>query len=175
MEKKSLTLNGLTISSTVYALIAILMVGTSIYLTTHYYDTIFPTTLGGAKSLCDISSFFNCDVATYSPLAAIVGVPISFFGIVVGLVLLASALFPSEGNERTASVVAKINLIGCIALFVYSLVVLGSLCPFCTFYYVLSAIAAIMLWRNGGTSWSPDMKVTAIWAVIPPSDRWQES
>ncbi|HXH76114.1 MAG TPA: thioredoxin domain-containing protein [Bacteriovoracaceae bacterium] len=163
--RKSLTLNGLTGRNFLFIINAALMIGVSIYLTTHFYETVYPTKLGAGKSLCDISSYFNCDAATFSKISNIAGVPISFFGIIVGLLFLFSSLMPSEALEKTASAVSKINFIGCVILFIFSLTVLGSLCPFCTVYYLLSLIACGMLWKYGINTWVPDLKTGAFWGV----------
>lgn len=163
---KSLTMNGITGRNFLFIINALLMMGVSVYLTSHYYETVFPTSLGGPRSLCDISNFFNCDTATFSKVSNIAGVPISYFGIIVGLLFGIAALMPSVALEKTASAVSKYNFIGCLALFFFSLFVLGSLCPFCTVYYVLSGIAAFLLWKHGINSWVPEMKTTALWAVI---------
>lgn len=165
-QKKGLTLNGMTGINFLYIINAVLMIGVSIYLTTHFYDTLYPTQLGGAGSLCNISNFFNCDAATYSKLSNIAGVPISFFGIIVGALFIFSALMPSENLEKTASAVAKYNFIGCLILFIFSLGALGSLCPFCTVYYVLSGIAFLLFWKFGKNSWLPEMKSTIAWGVV---------
>lgn len=164
-NKKGLTLNGMTGLNFLFIFISLAMIGVSIYLTTHYYSTLYPTQLGG-DSLCNLSSFFNCDASTYSPAAAIAGVPTSFFGIIVGALFLFSALMPSEALERTCSAVSKYNFIGCVILFVYSLAVLGSLCPFCTVYYILSGIAFFLFHKHGIKTWSPDVKVSGAWAVV---------
>lgn len=164
--QKTLTQNGLTGRNFLFIINAVLMMGVSVYLTSHYYETVFPTSLGGPKSLCDISNFFNCDTATFSKLSNIAGVPISFFGIVVGMLFSIAALMPSAALEKTASAVSRYNMIGCIGLFLFSLLVLGSLCPFCTVYYVLSTVAAVLLWKFGPDTWVPEMKTTALWAVI---------
>ncbi len=165
-NQRSLTMNGITAKNFLFIINALVMMGVSIYLTNHYYESVFPTTLGGAKSLCDISNFFNCDVATFSKISNIAGIPISYFGLVVGALFAITALMPSLALEKTASVVSKVNFIGCVALFLYSLIVLGSLCPFCSVYYVLSGIAAFLLWKYGADSWKPDVKTTALWGVI---------
>lgn len=165
-NQKSLTMNGITGTNFLFIINSFVMMGVSVYLTSHYYDTVFPTTLGGPKSLCDISSFLNCDTATFSKISNIAGVPIAYFGIVVGMLFSIAALMPSLALEKTASAVARVNLIGCVCLFLYSLIVLGSLCPYCTGYYVLSGIAAFLLWKYGVDSWIPDVKTTALWGVI---------
>lgn len=164
--QKGLTTQGITPAHALHILIALLMIGTGIYLTSHYYSTVYPTTLGGGSSLCDISSFWNCDVATFSPLAAPGGVPISVFGVITGLVLLGTSIFPSEDQERTASALSRYNLIGCVALFAYSLIALGSLCPMCSFYYVMSACSALLFWRRGISTWVPSGKPILVWAVV---------
>lgn len=165
-QKKSLTLNGMSGLNFLFILNAAAMIGVSIYLTSHFYEILYPTKLGGASTICNINSFFNCDAATYSKVSNLAGIPISFFGIIVGLLFLFSSLMPSENLEKTASAVSKYNFIGCVALFIFSLVSLGSLCPFCTIYYVLSGIAFFLLWNKGINSWAPDFKVAGLWAVL---------
>ncbi len=165
-QKKNLTLDGISGKNFLFIMNSVAMIAVSIYLTVHFYDVLYPTKLGGAGSLCDISNFFNCDAATYSKLSNLAGVPISFFGLVVGVLFLFTSLMPGEALEKTASAVAKYNFIGCVGLFIFSLGALGSLCPFCTLYYALSGIAAYLLWKHGINSWVPDIKVTAFWGVI---------
>ena len=55
------------------------MLAVSIYMSYHYYDIYFPTSYS-VSSFCDISSYFNCDVATLSPLSSVLGVPIAVMG-----------------------------------------------------------------------------------------------
>lgn len=165
-ENRSLTQNGINTPNFIFILVSLAMVVVSIYLTTHFYDVLYPTRLGGSSSLCNLSSFFNCDAATHSKISNIAGIPISFFGIVVGVLFLVTSLMPSDALERTSSAVAKYNFIGCVILFVFSLVMLGSLCPFCTVYYVLSGAAFYLFWKYGKNTWKPDVKTSSIWAVV---------
>ncbi len=165
-QKKGLTTNGITGMNFLFILNAVAMIGVCIYLTTHFYDTLYPTKLGGASSLCNLSNFFNCDAATYSKLSNLAGIPISFFGLIMGLLFLFSALMPSESLEKTASALSKYNFIGCVALFIFSLGALGSLCPFCTVYYLLSTVAFVLLMKFGINSWVPDFKVAGVWGVL---------
>ncbi len=166
MQKRGLTLQGISGFNFLYILCSFAMIAVSVYLTSHYYDTLFPTAIGNANSLCNLSGFFNCDTATYSPFASFLKVPISYFGAMVGLFFLGSSIFPSEGFEKTASLVSKVNFLGCVVLFIYSIVGLGSLCPFCTAYYILSGLNCFLLWKYGIHSWKPEVKTTAIWAVV---------
>jgi protein-disulfide isomerase len=165
-QKKGLTLNGMSGVNFLFILNALAMIIVSIYLTNHFYDTLYPTRISEGGTICNISSFFNCDAATYSQMSNVAGVPISFFGIVIGLLFIFSALIPSAAMEKTSSAISKYNLIGCLILFVFSLAVLGSLCPFCTLYYVLSAVAALLFWKFGENSWTPNLKIAGLWGVL---------
>jgi uncharacterized membrane protein len=113
-QKKSLTMNGMTGVNFIFILNAVAMIAVSIYLTNHFYETLYPTKLGGTGSLCNLSNFFNCDAATYSKLSNLAGIPISFFGLMIGVLFLFTSLLPSEALEKTASAISKYNFIGCI-------------------------------------------------------------
>ena len=165
-QRKSLTLNGLSGMNFLFIINAAAMIGVSIYLSTHFYQTLYPTQLNAGDSLCNLSSFFNCDAATYSSVSNLAGIPIAFFGIIIGIFFLITSLMPSENMERTASALSKYNFIGCVGLFIFSLVSLGSLCPFCTLYYILSGIAFFLLWKKGIDTWIPDVKVLAAFGVV---------
>lgn len=121
---------------------AILMVALSIYLTKHYFDVHFPTGLTGG-GLCDINAFFNCDVATNSFLSNIAGVPISLLGLFMGLFILFGFIFNNDQVEGTIHTLLWINGVGCLFLFIFSLVALGGLCPACTLYYVASWLVLV--------------------------------
>ena len=127
-------------------ILAVAMVGVSIYLTQHFYQVHFPQGIG-AGGLCDISSFFNCDGATNSPFSNIFGTPISLLGILTGLIFLIGVTTTIIADS-TVLLFGLINIVGCLALFIYSLVVLGTLCPFCTVYYVLSGGAFYLFSKN---------------------------
>lgn len=165
-QKKGLTLNGLNTPNFIFIFMSLSMIAVSIYLTSHFYDVLYPTKLGAASTLCNLSSVLNCDAATYSKISNIAGVPISFFGIMIGVLFLFSSIMPSAAFEKTASAFAAYNFIGCIALFLFSIIALGSLCPLCTLYYVFSGVAFYLFWRFGERSWMPDIKVTLIWFAI---------
>lgn len=124
------------------------MVGLSLYLTVHYFRVKFPSNLSEG-SLCDISSFFNCDAATHSALSNIGGVPISAFGLMIGIMIFVGYLFAPKKMEGTTYYVLGLNLIGCLILFIYSLAVLGTLCPFCTLYYIASGFAFYLFHKFG--------------------------
>ncbi len=152
------------VSHALFILAASCMVGFSAYLTSHYFEVKFPTGISGS-SLCYINSFFNCDVTTNSPLSNLLGVPISMFGILVGLFALLGYLFQSEGVERTNRSLLALNFAGCTVLFLYSLVILRGLCPFCTLYYIASGVAALVMWRYS-RAWCPSWPSMASYLVM---------
>lgn len=129
-------------------LIAAAMIGISIYLTNHYFAVKFPSGLDTVSGICDFGSFFNCDTATNSAASNIFGVPISIFGILIGLFIFVGFAVKTDEMEGTLFQILAINFIGCIALFLYSLIALGSLCPFCTLYYILSGAAFFIFYKK---------------------------
>lgn len=143
---QSLYRDGSTSAKIVLGLLAIAMVIISIYLTQHYFQVKYPTSITQG-SLCDISSFLNCDAATHSHASNILGVPISVFGMLIGLFVLVGFVVPRDEVEGSLFGILGLNFIGCIVLFIYSLAVLGSLCPFCTLYYLASAGAFAMFFK----------------------------
>lgn len=164
-KSKRLTLNGLTTPNVIYILLSLGMIGVSIYLTKHFYTAHFPTGFG-QDSLCSINEFWGCDKATFSTLGSIFNIPTAFFGIVIGLLGIIGNIFPSEQMEKTTKFFIFLNFAGCIVLFLYSLIALGSLCPFCTLYYVLSAIAAYMFFKYSSASAIPEIKPAILIAVL---------
>src|SRR5690606_29858277 len=120
----------------------------SIYLTSHYFAVKFPTGLDTVSSICDFGSFFNCDTATNSVASNIFGVPISICGILIGLFIIAGFAIKTDEMEGTLFQVLAINFAGCVLLFFYSLIALGSLCPFCTLYYILSGSALFIFFKK---------------------------
>lgn len=113
------------------------MIGVTTYLTSHYFELKFPTALQ-TSSICNISQFFNCDSTTFSALSNIAGIPISIFALFLGVLLLSGYLFKNESFESVLFILTGINLLGCFILFVYSLFVLKTICPFCFLYYIIS-------------------------------------
>lgn len=143
---------------------AVVMIGLSLYLTIHYFNVNFPTQITKG-SLCDINSFLNCDASSLSPFSNIFGVPVSIFGIIAGVLILAGYLFSNKKAEATNAFVMTVNLIGCVILFIYSVIVLGSLCPFCTLYYIASA-AAFFIYFKYSSLRKPDLGYLAGYALV---------
>lgn len=165
-EKDSfLTLQGVNLPRALVFLCSLAMIGASSYLTLHYYDSHFPKTLLSG-SLCDISGFWNCDTATFSSMSNIAGIPISIFGLVVGAIFLIGTFISREDVERSNFFVASLNALGCLSLFLYSLLALGGLCPGCTVYYVSSITVFLCFWVRSSCQAKPSVLVLAGYMLI---------
>lgn len=114
----------------------------------HFYAANFPTSIF-AGSFCDINTFFNCDSSAYSGIAEIAGVPLGYFGLLIGGLVMLGAVFPSAGFERTNKTIALVNAIGAIALLFYSVFGLGSLCLLCSGFYLFSLVSLFLFWKLG--------------------------
>ncbi len=112
----------------------------------HYFAANFGS---GSGSLCDLGSLVNCDTSSYSPLAQIAGVPLGFFGLMVGALVVLGAVFPSAGLERTNTTLAAANALAVLGLAGYSLLVYRSLCLYCGVYWLLSLLSFGLFWTRG--------------------------
>ncbi len=150
--------------------IAILTLGTacvliSLYLTEHFYSAYYLK--GGLSgSFCNISSFWNCDSTTFSPISNIFGIPIALFGVLFGLLTVFSGILNNRKVQQTGFFLAAGNALGCLALFVYSLVVIKSLCPGCTLYYVASLLVAIVYSVQKELKPLPNVRVLSAYGAI---------
>ncbi|MEA9356872.1 thioredoxin domain-containing protein [Bacteriovorax sp. PP10] len=164
MTKKSVYLESSMNTTIAIFVLSALMIGFSIYLTGHYFELKFPTGLESG-SLCNLNSFFNCDKTTLSAASNIAGVPISIFGILIGALTMIGMFVKNENYEKTIYYILIINLVGCVLLFFYSLFGLGGLCPFCTLYYITSALTLWLFYKKS-PSYSPNPAILVIFAVI---------
>jgi len=143
----------------------------------HFYLANFPESIF-AGSFCDISSFFNCDSSAYSPISHFGGVPMGYFGLFIGVLVALGALFPSATFERTNKSLSLLNASGVVALLLYSLFFLKSLCLLCGGYYLFSLLSFYLFWKFGlkteGTGrlrrfflfLFPSLKYLVVFAVI---------
>ena len=147
MKDKNITLNGMTGIHLIYMALSIAIIGICLYLTNHYFQMQFPTSLD-QTTFCDFNSFWNCDAATFSNISNIAGIPIAIFGLIIGAFLLIGTIFPSKELEGFNKLIIYVNALGCLALFIYSIVVLNSLCPFCTAFYICSWILCYLFYKH---------------------------
>lgn len=145
---RSLTLNGATLPRFLSFISGLGMIVFSALTIQHYFAANFPETIFEG-SFCDLNAFFNCDSSAYSELAEIAGIPLGYFGLLVGGLVSLGALFPSASFERTNKSISLLNALGVVALFFYTVSILGSLCLLCSGFYVFSLLSLFLFWRYG--------------------------
>lgn len=163
--KKTLSKQGLSLINALLAVLSVAAICVSLYLIKHFFDANFPQTLEAASSLCSISSFINCDSATFSAWAHFWGMPTGVFGLVFGICILVGVCIGSERLEQQNKLLALVNGIGCAVFLAYSLIVLKTLCPYCTVYYVLSWTILLIYFLHSSLPFMLDIK-HSIWQLI---------
>ena len=144
----SLTLDGLNVRATLSLLSGVGMAFFSILTIDHFFAANYPESIFEG-SFCDLSAFFNCDSSAYSTISAIYDVPLGYFGLVVGLLVIVGAVFPSVDFERTNKAISTLNALGVVVLLAYSVFNLGSLCLLCTGYYLFSLVSFFLFAQYG--------------------------
>jgi uncharacterized membrane protein len=113
----------------------------------HYFVTNYP--VGGASSICSENSpLLNCAAAASSPIAQVAQIPIGYYGLCVAVLFALGAVFVSDRFEGTNRLIALVNLVGVISLFLYSLLHVHAICPLCAGYYVSSIVAFLCLFAR---------------------------
>jgi uncharacterized membrane protein len=146
--EQTLTLGGQTGRKTLSFLFGAGMVVSSLMTIRHYFAANFPESIFEG-SFCDINAFFNCDASAYSTISQIGGVPLGYFGMFVGLLVVLGVLFPSPEVERTNKAISLVNVVGVVALLLFSVFVMGSLCLLCTGFYLCSIGSFVLFWKYG--------------------------
>jgi uncharacterized membrane protein/protein-disulfide isomerase len=147
-DRRTLTLDGSTFRRFLSFLAGAGMIAASVLTIDHFFKANYPKTIF-AGSFCDISAFFNCDSSAFSEISQIMGVPLGFFGMFMGLLVVLGAVFPSEAFERTNKSLSLLNVLGVVALFSYSVFILGSLCLICSGFYLFSILNFVLFAKHG--------------------------
>lgn len=134
---RTLTLDGLRLPRVLSFLAGAGMITASVMTIDHFFKANYPKTIF-TGSFCDVSAFFNCDSSAFSEISQVLGVPLGFFGVFMGLLIVLGTVFPSEAFERTNKSLSLLNLLGVVTLFLYSVFKLGSLCLLCSGFYLFS-------------------------------------
>jgi uncharacterized membrane protein len=145
----------------------------------HFFAANYPTTIF-AGSFCDINAFFNCDSSAQSPIAQVLGVPIGYFGVMAGALVVLGAVFPSVRLTSANRSLALLTAGGSLGLGLFSVLYHGSLCLLCSGFYVSSWLSLWVFWRAGRTGdaalggpWlRPSLAVLATAAVVVASGAW---
>jgi len=172
--QKTLSLNGSRWLRVLSFFSGIGMMAASLLTINHYFLANFPESIFEG-SFCDISTFFNCDSSAFSAISQVMGIPIGYFGLIIGGLVALGALFPSDGFEHTNTFIALVNVLGVLSLFFYAVFGLHSLCLLCSGYYIFSILSFILFWRFGigkgekrfpGRFFRPSIKMLITFACI---------
>jgi uncharacterized membrane protein/protein-disulfide isomerase len=170
----SLTLGDWNVRRILSAIAGLGMIAASVMTIRHFFLANYPKTIFSG-SFCDISAFFNCDSSAFSVISQVLGIPLGFFGLFMGALIVLGAIFPSEAFERTNKSLSLLNVAGVVALFLYSVLHLGSLCLLCSGFYLFSILNFVLFAlygidredRNLIRRWvRPSFKLLAVFAVI---------
>ena len=142
------------------------MIAASFLTLQHFYAANFPDSIFKG-SFCDINAFFNCNSSAFSKIAHYQGVPLGWFGLALGLLVVIGALFASKALERTNKSLSLLNALGVLVLLGYSLFWLKSLCLLCSGYYLFSLLSFFLFWKFGlRGAWLPNIKVLAVFGLL---------
>ncbi|HUU38286.1 MAG TPA: thioredoxin domain-containing protein [Candidatus Desulfaltia sp.] len=141
------------------------MIAASVLTIRHFFLANFPESIFQG-SFCDLNAFFNCDSSAFSSLAHFRGVPMGYFGLFAGALVMLGALFPSASFERTNKFLAFFNALGVVGLFIYTVFFLKTLCLLCSAYYLFSLLSFFFFWRYGLARSLPSLKLLAVFAVV---------
>ncbi len=173
-RQKTLTLGGWKLCRALSFIAGLGMIAASVMTIRHFFMANYPKTIF-TGSFCDISAFFNCDSSAFSPISQILGVPLGYFGMFMGALIVLGTIFPSAAFERTNKSLSLLNVLGVIGLFLYSVVHLGSLCLLCSGFYLFSIMSFVLFAlygidheiKNPIRRWvRPSFKLLVVFAVI---------
>ncbi len=148
IDRRTLTLDGFKARRALSFLAGAGMIAASFLTIDHFFKANYPKTIF-AGSFCDISAFFNCDSSAFSGISQVLGVPLGFFGLFMGALVVLGTVFPSEAFERTNKSLSLLNVVGVAALFLYSVLHLGSLCLLCSGFYLFSVLNFVLFALHG--------------------------
>ncbi len=103
------------------------------------------------KSLCSVSSYFDCDAVNSSPYSVFLGIPVATWGLgyYVGATLVAVMASASAYAVREATLLllpgAAASLLASLLLFLISVTRINAVCLFCSALYGLNFAAAALL------------------------------
>jgi uncharacterized membrane protein/protein-disulfide isomerase len=173
-NRRTLTLDGLKLPRVLSFVAGAGMITASLMTIDHFFRANYPKTIFEG-SFCDISAFFNCDSSAFSSISQVMGVPLGFFGLFLGALVILGTIFPSEAFERTNKSLSLLNVLGVASLFLYSVFVLGSLCLLCSGFYLFSIMSFVLFWvygighetKNIVSRWvRPSFKLIVVFALI---------
>ncbi len=140
------------------------------------YDTIETIKNPGFNPTCNISPIISCGHAIASSQSELFGIPNPVYGIMAFMALLTFAVTILAGAKYhkwiwlVAEAVALAGVLFAHYLFFVSMVVLGSICPWCSLVWVVTIAVfwylTTYLTAKGTLSWQrPSHKIAELWKI----------
>lgn len=134
------------------AILSLVGIGLAGYLTYLHIGLLRGELLGGAA--CSGSGAFNCHAVTGGSWGSFLGVPLSLWGILGYLAVLALALWGRQSAQTAAQAAALISVLAAsfvaidLFLFAVQAVVLQAYCLFCLLTYAVNVLLLLSAWRG---------------------------
>jgi uncharacterized membrane protein len=129
-----------------------------------------------ALDWCGAVPLLDCERAVLSGMAAVAGVPLAWFGVLLGGLVVLGALLPSISLERTNRALALLNAVAVVALFFHATLVLNSLCLLCSIYggFSIASAALFLRWQDteAGSPFMPAPAHVAVIGLIAAAGGW---
>jgi protein-disulfide isomerase/uncharacterized membrane protein len=158
---------------------ALSLIGISLagYLTFLHFGLMRGELLGGAA--CSDSGAFNCHAVTGGPWGAFLGVPLSLWGILGYVAIVALALWGQQSAESATqaagllTVLASLFVAADAFLFGVMAFVIRRYCLFCLLTYAVNLLVLFSAWRGLGAPWPAafPQAVRALGGLIPSGRR----
>lgn len=152
MKQKSISPKTISLWLTVLMIVSLLTMFVHGYLTLQHYQ--LKLGLSDGKSLCNISSTFNCDSVAISTYATLFGIPMALLGLmtqVVFFILLVATRFhlssTTETLRRTLFWMSAFVFAVSIVMGAISSLALGTYCLYCMVAYALSLVQVVGAWK----------------------------
>ncbi len=164
-------------SSSWCAGLALLGIGLAGYLFFLHLGLLRGELLGGAA--CSGSGAFNCHAVTAGPWGSVLGAPLSLWGLIGYIVVLALSLLAKQSDEWGAQAMTLLFLAATaflavdLVLFTVMAVVIRYFCLFCLLTYLVNLLLFVVTLRSmrGGWQRFPERAQAALRALMPSHRR----
>ena len=158
------------------AVLSLIGIGLAGYLTYLHFGLLRGELLGGAA--CSGTGAFNCHAVTGGAWGSLLGVPLSLWGILGYVAILALALWGQHSAESATqaaglvTVVASLFVAADVFLFGVMAFVIRRYCLFCLLTYAVNLLVLFSAWRALAAPWSAAVPQAArALAALLPSGR----
>ena len=159
------------------AFLSLIGIGLAGYLTYLHFGLLRGELLGGAS--CSGSGAFNCHAVTGGSWGMFLGVPLSLWGILGYIAILALALWGQQSAESARPSAGLVTVLGSVFVAFDALLlgvmafVIRSYCLFCLLTYAVNLLLLFSAWRGLAAPWPAafPQAARALAALVPSGRR----